>query len=319
MIVHFSGEDRQTAKLRNIAHSIVLVGGIGLITGLCAYVLWGQAGLFWTVIAVAAVVMIGPRIAPEALMRMFNARLLDERGGGHILSILRQLAQRAGLPAVPKLYILPSPVLNAFATGSRASSVIAISEGLLQRLTLRELTGVLAHEISHIRNNDLWVMSLADIMSRFTRIMSLFGVILFFFTLPLALMGVAHIPWLVILLLYFAPTLANLLQLALSRAREYDADLHGADISGDPAGLASALEKIERYQGRVWEDMFLPGRRIPQPSVLRTHPPTDKRIERLQAIKKPQFRPLALPQPAAPPSFGITPAFPHFRWTGFWF
>ena len=93
-------------------------------------------------------------------------------------------------------------------------------------------------------------------------------------------------PWLAVLVLLAAPTVGGLLQMALSRTREFDADLGAAMLTGDPDGLASALQKLERVQGRRWENMFLPGGRTPDPSVLRTHPLTADRIARLKALKK---------------------------------
>ncbi|WP_227272060.1 M48 family metalloprotease [Roseobacter weihaiensis] len=91
-------------------------------------------------------------------------------------------------------------------------------------------------------------------------------------------------PWIVPILLVVSPTIMALLRLALSRTREYDADRGGAELTGDPAGLASALLKLERRTGRFWEEMILPGRRIPDPSLLRTHPPTEERVRRLQEL-----------------------------------
>jgi heat shock protein HtpX len=92
------------------------------------------------------------------------------------------------------------------------------------------------------------------------------------------------VPLLLIALLVFAPQITILLQLALSRAREFDADLDAAGLSGDPVGLAAALAKLERYQRGAWEQILMPGQRLPEPSVLRTHPPTAERIARLQAM-----------------------------------
>jgi len=162
--------------------------------------------------------------------------------------------------------------------------VIAISDGMLRSLDLRELAGVLAHEISHIRNRDLWLMSLADLIGRLTRLMTLLGLALLVVGLPLWLGAAAQLPWALLLLLLFAPQLTMLLQLALSRAREFDADLDAAGLTGDPAGLASALLKLERRQRGVWEQILMPGRRLPEPSLLRSHPPTAQRVARLEAL-----------------------------------
>lgn len=308
------------ARARNFLHSVALVGGIGVITALSAYALFGRDGVLWAIISIGIFVFIGPRIASEAVMRMFGARRIDPRAGGPLTEIVTELARRADLPEVPKLYVIPSATLNAFATGSRSDASIAVTDGLLRRLELHEIAGVLAHEVAHIRNNDLWVMSLADMMSRLTRVMSFFAVFLLVMSLPMTMMSGQEVPWLAILLLYFAPTISSLLQLGLSRSREYHADLVGASLLGSPASLMSALRKLEHYQGRFWEDIFLPGRRSPQPSLLRSHPPTEERIERLAALQKPARPPLPIPQPHIHlGGFVRVPQRPRYHWSGYWY
>ena len=288
-------DDHMAPKLRNVLHSIVLVGGIAALTALCAWLLFGGAGVLWTFVSVALVLLVGPRVAPEAVMRMYNARRVAPDEGGALMRIVAALERRAGLEAQPKVYIIPSNMMNAFATGRRSDASIAVTTGLLNRVSTRELAGVLAHEISHIRNGDLWIMGVADILSRLTLFMSYLAVFLVAVNLPLAMMGEAHIPWAPVLLLYFAPTISAVLQLALSRAREYDADLEGARLSGDPEGLASALLKLERYQGQFWENIFMPGRKNPAPSLLRSHPKTEDRVARLRRLDPRDLEPLALP------------------------
>jgi heat shock protein HtpX len=288
-------DDNIHPKLRNALHSIVLVGGIAALTALCAWLLFGGAGLAWTFVSVAIVLLLGPRVAPEAIMRMYNAQQVPPDEGGALMRVINALARRAGLEAQPKVYIIPSNMMNAFATGRRDDASIGVTTGLLNRLSTRELAGVLAHEISHVHNGDLWIMGVADILSRLTLFMSYLAVFLVAVNLPLAMMGEAHIPWLPVLLLYFAPTISAVLQLALSRAREYDADLEGARLSGDPDGLASALIKLERYQGQFWENIFMPGRKNPAPSLLRSHPKTEDRVARLRELDRQDLDPLPLP------------------------
>jgi len=126
------------------------------------------------------------------------------------------------------------------------------------------------------------------------------------------------------LLLYLAPTLGSLLQLSLARAREFDADLAGASLTGDPAGLAAALQRIERVQGTLWEDMMLPvpGRRIPGPSVLRTHPPTEERIRRLRGLEHAELPPpIELAEEPMVSLVGLGPGEmrPRLRFPGVWF
>jgi heat shock protein HtpX len=291
MVVNGGTAGEPATGLSNVVQSLILVGGIGLITALCAYTLWGQSGVIWTFVLVVALLLISPRIAPDIILRLYGGQRVTSAGGGRLLQAVAELARRAELPTVPKLYVIPSPILNAFATGTQADSVIAVTHGMLATLSPREITGVLAHEMGHIRHNDLWVMNLADTLSRYTYVMSMFGIVLFLINLPLMFLGRAPISWLGIILLYFAPTLSSLLQLGLSRAREYSADLESAALTGDPDGLISALEKIERNQrGGIWENIFMPGRRVPVPSLLRTHPPTEERIARLRALKSPAVR-----------------------------
>ena len=319
-MAYLDEEQRRRARLRNIAQSFALVGGIGVITALSAYTLFGQTGVAWALVFVGVFSLIGPRVAPDTIMRMFNARPIDPSRGADIVRLVQLLSERAGLKTVPRLYVVPSQTMNAFAVGTLSRYSLGVTEGLLRRLDSRELAGVLAHEIAHVRNNDIWVMSLADILSRFTRSMSFFAIFLFFLSVPATVFRGTPVPWVAIMLLYFAPTLSSLLQLALSRSREFDADLGGASLTGDPEGLALALGKLERYQGRLWEDIFMPGRRIPIPSVLRTHPQTSERIARLMALKKPETAPLLFRNPWGHVT-GIAPfpSQPRYHWNGFWF
>ena len=274
-----------SSRFSNILHSVALVSGIGLIMALSAWLLFGQSGVIWAFVLIAVLLLISPRIAPEIIVRMYGARRVHPEYGAPVLQVMEELTRRADLPAVPHLYVIPSPIINAFATGMKSDALIAITQGMLNKLTARELTGVLAHEMAHIRNNDLWTMSLADTMSRFTHFMALMAIAIVMIDVPMALLGGPPVPWLSILVLYFAPTVSSMLQLGLSRAREYDADHIGAELSGDPDGLASALHKIEAYQGRILETIFMPGRNVPVPSVLRTHPPTEERIRRLLEMR----------------------------------
>jgi heat shock protein HtpX len=144
------------------------------------------------------------------------------------------------------------------------------------------------------------------------------GTVLLILGLPLWLSGAARLPLLLIPLLLFAPQITVLLQLALSRAREFDADLDAAGLTQDPDGLASALLKLERYQRGVWEQILWPGRRLPEPSMLRTHPPTEQRVERLRrlsAAAEPPAGPSAIVQAIPWPAVAEAP---HGRLIGFW-
>ncbi|MGI9463091.1 MAG: M48 family metalloprotease, partial [Aestuariivirgaceae bacterium] len=139
---------------------------------------------------------------------------------------------------------------------------------------------------SHIRSGDLKVMALGDILNRITSFMATFGLFALVFSIPAMLAADIKVPWLGLVFLLLAPTVGGLLQLALSRAREYDADLDAASLTGDPEALAAALMTLERKQGRLWEGLVLPGGRTPEPSLLRSHPKTTDRVERLLSLRK---------------------------------
>lgn len=311
-------------KARNLTHSLLLFGGIGAVLGLATWLIWGPGGVVGAFLAVGIMFVLAPQLPPETLMRLYRARELDERHGAQLTAIVGELAARAELARAPRLFVIPSMTLNAFATGTKDRAAIAITEGLLRRLTMREIVGVLAHEMSHIRNNDLWVMGLADVMTRFTQTLSYVAVLLAVINVPAYLLGNSQISWLAILLLYFSPAISSLLQLGLSRTREYDADLEGAMLTGDPLGLASALGRLDNSQGRFWEDLTMPvpGRRIPQPSLLRSHPPTELRIARLRELDgRTSVRPIVLVEEPMVSLVGFGPIAmrPRHRWPGVWF
>jgi heat shock protein HtpX len=271
---------------RNRVQSLALLVAMGAFLAVLGWLIWGPDGILILVVVGVIGVAMNPSISPWWIMRLYGARSIRPQQAPQLWSMVSALAARAQLPTTPDLYYVPSTMLNAFAVGTRNQAAIAITDGLLRRLTLNELAGVLAHEISHIRNNDLWVMGLADLFSRATSLLSLMGQLLLLLNIPLILFGQVAINWLAIFLLVFAPSLSALAQLALSRTREYDADLNAARLTGDPEGLAKALKKIERIQGGWLERIFMPGRRVPEPSLLRTHPQTDERIARLLALKQ---------------------------------
>lgn len=321
----FLGPERLAEhRWRNTLHSVVLVAGIGMLTLLSSVLIWSWTGIFIAFAAIGFVIALAPRIAPDALMRLYGGEYVDPRRGGQLVQLLEILATRAELPALPRLYVIPSATLNAFATGNADRAAIGITEGLLRRLSLREVAGVIAHEMSHIRNNDLFVMGLADAMTRFTQVLAYTGLILALLNIPALLLGEPTFSWLAVILLYLAPTASSLLQSALSRAREFDADREAAHMTGDPLGLASALRTLDRVQGRFWEDLMLPmpSRRIPNPSVLRTHPETEDRIRRLLELGSvPTTDRLSIVEAPMISMAGRGPGdlAPRWRWPGVWY
>jgi len=318
----FDAERRRLHKIRNVLHSALLLAGMAGILFLASWSLWGLEIALWAMAGGLLGFLLSPTIAPDWVMRAYRARPVDRQTFPEGAELIETLGRRAGLERPPRLYLLPSSTLNAFAVGNRREAAIAVTMGLLRTLTWREFAGVLAHELSHVRNNDLWLMGLADMLSRLTSLLATIGVLLAIASLPLLLFGYAPVPFLTLLILLGAPVLGSLLQLALSRAREFDADLEAATLTRDPAGLAAALEKLDRYQGRYWEEILLPGRRMPEPSLLRTHPPTEERIERLLSLLGEAERPTYPEAPIDrrwPPTLGLDAGTPRFRATGYWY
>lgn len=317
-------EREQAHQARNQAHTIILTSAMTLLLGICAYAIWSWLGALMAIAFSIAVMLLAPRVPPEPIMRLYRGQPLDERHGAQILRIRDELTRRAGLPSPPALYVVPSLTLNAFTVGTPEHSAIAMTEGLLRKLNLRELAAVLAHELAHVANNDLRTMAFADVMSRVMQIMSWVALVLAILHAPGLLTGDGgRSPWFGIALLYLAPALTSLLQLALSRTREYDADLDSVVLTGDPEGLAAALSKIEQYEGRVWEDLLPPGtRRIPQPSIFRSHPTTAKRIDRLREVALGDtIPPLGQDEEPMVTLIGRGPASmaPRYRVPGIWF
>jgi len=278
-------KQKQHATL-NMLHTWLLVGGSLLLLAVCAWVFFGTSGILYAGIFGGISLFMASRVSPQLVLRMYKAQEVDRRqfSQGHL--ILDQLMERSGMEQRPSLHIVPSKMMNAFAVGRKNNAAIAMTDRLVRAMTPRELAGVMAHELAHIKNEDVRVMAIADMVSRFTSMLSTFGLFALFINLPSILFGGgAAIPWIAVIVLMGAPTVGGLLQLALSRTREYDADLGAALLTGDPDGLASALMKLEKAQGRHWEGMVLPGGRDPNPSILRSHPKTEDRVERLMALK----------------------------------
>lgn len=281
-------------KLRNLVHSALLIGGMALVTGLCGYVLFGTDGIVLAFGAIVVALTLSPSVPPSFVLSMYGAQQIPAGQAPFLHDIVDELSRRADLPARPKLYVMPSPMMNAFSLGKKNDAAIGMTHGLLAEMNRAELAGILAHELSHIASNDLWVMNLANTMSRATSLLSYFGMFLLLLNMPLILFGEVSVPWSLVLVLILAPTLISLLQLALSRAREYEADLNAARLLGDPEAVAAALIKLEKKQGRFWERLVGPGRQMPEPSLLRTHPKTEDRVARLRALQEADENPSPL-------------------------
>lgn len=248
------------------------------------YLLAGLSGLLALLVSTSIVFLTIPRLSSRFILHLYGARRVNDNQLLPVVYMLQQLSIRADLSRVPRLYYLQNPAMLAFSIGIRGDEAVVISDTMLQTLNMRELSAVMAHEISHIANNDTWVMMVADIISRFTAILALIGYMLVLVYMPVFLFTDQPVPWLFILILMAAPNISAIMQLALSRSREYSADLSAAHLTGDPGGLISALNKIEYHQGSWLETVLVPGKHIPDPSLLRSHPKTPDRISRLKEL-----------------------------------
>lgn len=278
-------QTRDRYRRRNRLQTLLLALGAVLLLAACAYTLAGLQGVVWAAVGGGLSIFLATSLSPQMVLGLYGARELSAHEFPQAHRIVRLLSERAGLASPPRLYRVSSQMMNAFSTGRRDEAVICMTDGLLNRLTAREFVGVMAHELAHIVHEDIHVMALADVVSRMTTVMSALGLFIAVLHIPEMLAGGGDVPWAAIAILIVAPTVGTTLQLGLSRTREYDADLGAAALTGDPEGLAEALLKLDRMQGRMWEAMTPQGARIPDPSVLRTHPATEERVRRLRALK----------------------------------
>jgi heat shock protein HtpX len=270
-------------KFHLVFQTSVILAGMAVLFGLIGWLLMGVMGIVYALFIALILFFPTPKISPRMVLRLYRAKQLSYQDVPELYTITHELARRADLKTVPQLYHIPTSGMNAFSVGASMNSAIAVSDGIIRSLSLREITGVIAHEISHIRNNDLKLLSLADLMTRITSILSFIGQILIVLYLPLVYFSKVSLPLIPILLLISAPSFSILLQLALSRAREFSADLDSASLTGDPRGLASALEKMDQYDKNIWEYVF-PLKKQSYPSLMRTHPNTKERLERLRSL-----------------------------------
>lgn len=314
------------AQAKAVQPANAAVTGLGLLIGamlaLSFFLLWSWPGAIVAAVSVAALYACAPFVPPELLLKLYRAEPLDLRHGLPFFQMTDALTHRAGLSEMPKLFVIPSLTVSAFSAGRPERAAIALTEGLLRRLSLAETGVVLAHEISHIRNGDLKAMTQADVLSRVTQLMWMGSLVLLALRLPDYLAGQSRMPWLAIVLLFVAPAVSSLVQLAVSRKREFDADLDAVRLTGNHRCVAAAIANLETYHGSFAEDVLLPSRRIPLPSVLRAHPRTGARLARLERVEAmPQHPPLAVEEAPMVTMVGRGPGSlrPRYRLTGLWF
>jgi heat shock protein HtpX len=256
---------------------------LAALAGLLAALGWtvgGGEGAREALVFALLAFLFAPRLSPLLLLRLHQVRPLATHEAPDLYHMVDLLAARAGLATAPVLYLVESPAVNAFTVDDHPRPAICLTRGILGYLEPREIFGVLAHEVSHLKHHDIRVMTLGDLFARLTQLLSLFGQILLVAYLPLLLLGGIRIHWLAFPLLLLAPGLARILLLTLSRTREFEADREAVLLSGDAEGLARALLQIEAAERRVWPLPFF----APEgPEMFRSHPPTAERIRRLLA------------------------------------
>ena len=224
----------------------------------------------------------------KIVLRAYGAQPVGPQEAPELYSIVESLANRAGIP-MPKLYVIPDPALNAFATGrSPSHAAVAATEGILRALSRDELEGVLAHELSHVINRDTLTSTVAATLAG---AISWLAHMAYFMPVGRDRDDHGSNPLVALLTVLLAPIAAMLIQMAVSRSREYEADSSGARLVGHPEGLANALRKLEvaakqipmRSVNPATAHLFivnpLSGRSLA--SLFSTHPPLEKRIERL--------------------------------------
>ncbi len=268
---------------------------IALLTALfmgAGFLIGGRGGMLIALLFVGGMNLLAWWNGASMVLRMHNAREVDARSAPEFVGIVRQLAERAGLP-MPRTYIIDTDQPNAFATGRGPSdAAVAATTGLLRRLSAEEVAGVMAHELAHVRNRDTLIMTITATLAGALSMLANFG--LFFGgsndrNNPLGFIGV-------LLAIFLAPIAAMLVQMAISRGREYEADRIGAEICGRPLWLASALAKIERgaraipnpraERNPATAHLFIanPLSGGARDSLFSTHPSMANRIARLQAM-----------------------------------
>lgn len=209
------------------------------------YMIGGEGGMIFALVLALGMNVFTYWNSDKMVLRMHGAREVDKRSAPRFYNIVRQMAQNANLP-MPKVYIVDTQQPNAFATGRNPeNAAVAATRGLLNGLSEQEITGVVAHELAHVKNRDTLTMT---ITATFAGAISMLANFALFFggrrDNPLGMVGA-------IALAILAPLAAAIVQMAISRAREYEADRIGAQICGHPLWLASALEKIQRGAGVI--------------------------------------------------------------------
>ncbi len=278
----------------NRVKTVLLLGALTGLILLIGDLLGGGQGLLMAFVLAVVMNFGGYWFSDKLALWSAGAQEVSEAQAPELYRIIRSLAQRAGLP-MPRVYITPEEAPNAFATGRNPEhAAVAVTQGMLRIANSEELEGVLAHELSHVRHRDILISSIAATMAGAIMVLARMAM-----WLPLGARsdddeGPAGVVGMVILAV-LAPLAALLIQMAISRSREFLADEGGARLTHKPWALASALEKLEVASRQIpmasadpaTSHMYIinPLKGMSLMSLFRTHPPTEERIARLRAMR----------------------------------
>ena len=276
----------------NTFKTAFLLTGMTLLLMLAGRAFGGQRGMLMALIFAAVINFVSYFFSDKIALAMYRAQPVSREDLPRVYNIVERLSQKVGLP-MPKVYMIPNDSPNAFATGRNPNHAsVAVTQGILGLLNDEELEGVLAHELGHVRNRDILISSVAaTIAGAITYLAHLaqWGMIFGGYGNRDERRGGGGLA--ALLMIFLAPLAATLIQLAVSRSREYSADETGAHWTGNPYALASALAKIDAYSRRLplvatpsTAHLFIIAPFLGGMSfgnLFSTHPPTAKRIERL--------------------------------------
>ncbi len=313
----------RTAAVSNYAQAALLLGGFGALLTAALWPDFGRGAVIAALLAATAIVILATRLSPGTVVQLYGARPYQAGDLAQFDRITTELARRAGLPHAPHLYVVPSMLLSSFSVGTSRRFATALTEGLLRRLTMREVAAILAREVAHAQRGDLLVFGIADVITRCAQALYYIGLTLAALNILRSIGGGEPTSWLSVVLLVLAPVLMTLLQLALSHGREIEVDRAAALLTGDPLGVASAISRLDASPGLLSDELLppVPARKVPLPSMMRLMPTSEQRIARLNAFQAPPMPPLDTAEGPRISLIGVGPIEmrPRYRRPGVWF